>query len=172
MAKRIDRRAFLKTSTGVLGAGMVAQAAKADVPAGRDPFEYEITRTDEEWMEMLGEHDFEILRGGRTEQQRSSPLWSETRSGKYLCRGCDLENYSSFTKAYPGKGWVFFTASEPNSQMMAQDSGAEMADEASDITIEVHCRRCGSHTGHILLVNGQVLHCINGASLTFVPDEA
>jgi len=33
--------------------------------------------------------------------------------------------------------------------------------------IEVHCRRCGSHLGHILLVDDEVLHCINGRSLTF-----
>jgi peptide-methionine (R)-S-oxide reductase len=36
-------------------------------------------------------------------------------------------------------------------------------------TIEVHCRRCGSHMGHVLLVEGEILHCINGTSLVFTP---
>jgi len=38
--------------------------------------------------------------------------------------------------------------------------------------IETHCRRCGSHLGHILLVDGDVLHCINGTALHLEPDAA
>jgi len=37
---------------------------------------------------------------------------------------------------------------------------------------EVHCRRCGSHLGHHLKVSGEVVHCINGASVNFVPQSA
>jgi peptide-methionine (R)-S-oxide reductase len=38
--------------------------------------------------------------------------------------------------------------------------------------IEAHCRRCGSHLGHVLHVENDILHCINGASLTFAADDA
>jgi peptide-methionine (R)-S-oxide reductase len=53
---------------------------------------------------------------------------------------------------------------------MSQDTRAEMMDDPGpfDIFIEVHCRRCASHMGHILLVDGKLLHCINGTSLNFV----
>ena len=151
----------------------MGSAARANVPANRDPFDYEVTRTDDEWRALLGD-DYAILREGKTELPRSSPLWAEAREGIYACKGCDLQQYTSVTKVNLLKGWVFFHGSEPNAQLMSQDTGAEMADEqpASRFAIEVHCRRCGSHMGHILLVDGSVLHCINGASLAFNPTAA
>lgn len=165
----IDRRNLLTGSAMLAGVAAFARPAAADVPAGRDHFDYEVTRTDEEWRAMLGD-DYPILRDGKTERQRSSPLWAEARQGRYDCKGCGLTQYSAFTKVNLLKGWVFFTASEPNAQLMSQDGPAEMSDTpgAFDVSIEVHCRRCGCHMGHILLVEGSVLHCINGASLNFV----
>lgn len=169
----IERRDVLTGLVTIAGASAIGTSADAAVIAGQDPFPYEITRSDADWRAMLGE-DFCILREGGTEKQRSSPLWAEARPGHYDCRGCGLTQYTSFTKVNLTKGWVFFTGSEPNSQMMSQDGIAPMAPirQAQDITIETHCRRCGSHMGHILLVEGQVLHCINGASLLFRPDTA
>ena len=35
------------------------------------------------------------------------------------------------------------------------------------IGVEVHCRRCGSHFGHIIAVDGTILHCVNGAAFHF-----
>jgi len=164
----IYRRNLLTGSAMFAGIAALGTSTKAAVPAGRDPFDYEVTRTEDEWRAMLGE-DFCILREGETERPRSSQHWAEAREGMYNCRGCDLPQYSSFAKVSLLKGWAFFTASEPNAQMMSQDGPAIMAEggSAHDIAIEVHCRRCGSHMGHILLVEGKVLHCINGASLNF-----
>lgn len=165
----VARRDFLKSTAIFAGLTSLGSRAQANVPAGRDPFDYEVTRTDEEWREMLGE-DYPILREGKTEDPRSSPLWAEATQGTYSCKGCDLPQYQSDLKVNLLKGWVFFTGSIPNSQMMSQDGPAEMGDRtAFDISIEVHCRRCGCHMGHILLVEGSVLHCINGASLTLTP---
>ncbi len=164
----INRRNLLIGTTAIASMGVIGSTARANVPAGRDPFDYEITRSEAEWRELLGD-DYGILRDGGTELPRSSPLWAEARDGTYACRGCDLLQYTSVTKVNLLKGWVFFVGSEPNSQMMSQDTGSAMADNpaTSKFAIEVHCRRCGSHMGHILLVEGKVLHCINGASLTF-----
>jgi peptide-methionine (R)-S-oxide reductase len=166
--EKISRRKLLKGSTVMAGLGVLGTATNADVPAGRDPFDYEITRTEQEWRALLGD-DYAILREGKTEVPKSSPLWDEVRAGQYNCKGCDLPQYTSVTKVVVEKGWVFFTASEPHAQLMSQDGRAEMADDpgAFDIFIEVHCRRCGSHMGHILPVIGSALHCINGASLNF-----
>ncbi len=169
----IYRRNLL--TSGAIFAGMAALGTKtkADVPAGRDAFDYEVTRTDVEWRALLGDA-YPIMREGKTEQQRSSPLWAEARPGDYYCKGCDLHHYRGALKVNLTKGWLFFTASEPNSQLMSQDGPAVMADPQNpfDVSIEVHCRRCGSHIGHILLVEGRALHCINGASLNFVEAAA
>lgn len=169
--KDINRRDLIAGTAMFAGLNTLGTSAFANVPAGRDPFDYEITRSEAEWRELLGE-DFAILREGRTEQPRSNPLWAEARTGTYDCRGCDLLQYSSHTKINLLKGWAFFSSSEPNAQLMAQDTSSIMSDAPSsaifDATIEVHCRRCGSHMGHILLVENRVLHCINGASLSFI----
>lgn len=167
----LNRRAVLKGSAIFAGASALPAMSNADVVAGRDPYEYEITKTDAAWRAQLGDADYAILREGQTEMPRSSPLWAESSDGHYNCKACDLEQYRSNTKVNLPKGWLFFTASEPNAQLMSQDGNADMSDAPSafDVYIEVHCRRCGSHIGHILLVEGKVLHCINGASLTFHP---
>jgi len=181
MSFKVTRRSALKHSVFALGAGVAGSVAQAAVPAGRDPFDYEITRSEEEWREMLTEEEYRILRDGGTEQQYSHPLWEEKSAGTYHCKGCDLQVYASEQKYFPDKGWVFFTVGYPNSQMMAIDARSEMADvmvtedqsrselneQAASFFIETHCRRCGSHLGHILPVEGRALHCINGASLVF-----
>ena len=165
---KIDRRNLMTGTAIFAGLTALGASAKADVPAGRDPFDYEVTRSEAEWRAMLGD-DFGILREGKTELPRSNPLWAEARQGTYACRGCDLHQYDSFTKVNLLKGWVFFASSVPNSQLMSQDAGTAMSGEPAtfDAAIEVHCRRCGSHMGHIFLVEGSILHCINGASLSF-----
>ncbi len=168
-----DRRQVLTAGAAAAGLSGLGTQTHARVPAGRDPFEYEFTLTDAEWRERLGDA-YSVLREGKTERQRSSPIWDETRAGMYHCKGCDLPHYHSDLKVQLPKGWLFFVASEPNSQLMSIDSIAVMAERptAHDARIEVHCRRCGSHIGHILLVGGEVLHCINGASLNFIEAQA
>ncbi len=75
------------------------------------------------------------------------------------------------------KGWAFFRHSEPDTVLTGLDGEIdEYGDMANSngATIEVHCRRCGSHMGHILfvLVALEQLHCINGTSLIFHPETA
>ena len=138
-------------------------------------FVYQITRTDAEWREFLTPEEFRILREGGTEAMHSSPLVTEKREGIYRCRGCDLEHYEALWKVPLEIGWVFFRHSQPNSVLTAID-GAPFDDDGNDIRIlaavEVHCRRCGSHLGHIVHAEGQLVHCINGASLVFAPAAA
>ena len=163
------RRDLLRGSTLLAGAALLPTSPAADVAAGRDPFDYEITRTEADWRAHLGDA-YPTLREGRTETPMSSDIWAEARPGRYDCKACALTQYRSELKIHLPKGWLFFVASEPNAQLMSQDSSAGTGEtpSAGQIDIEVHCRRCGSHMGHILLVEGQVLHCINGASLNFV----
>ncbi|MGJ8609748.1 MAG: peptide-methionine (R)-S-oxide reductase, partial [Octadecabacter sp.] len=151
--------------------------------AGEDAFEYEFTRTDEEWLAELGDFDFAILREGETEQQFTNPYWQLNEVGKFHCKGCDLLAYDSERKFFPDKGWAFFTAGEPNAHMFSVDTRGTMSDEMVDETpkrneiaanffMEVHCRRCGSHHGHIVSIDSRPLHCINGGSLVFKPANA
>ncbi|MGS4945103.1 peptide-methionine (R)-S-oxide reductase [Meridianimarinicoccus sp. RP-17] len=163
------RRDFL-AATGLTAAAAAApRHAAAAQSAG---FAFEITRTDDEWRAMLTQDEFRILRRGGTELPGSSELWTETRPGDYCCKGCDLLLYRGAWREPVDKGWVFFRHSEENAVLTGIDGPvAEYGmDPYTDLTmIEAHCRRCGSHLGHILLVDGIVLHCINGTSLAFTP---
>ena len=54
---------------------------------------------------------------------------------------------------------------------------SQFSDEERDLldpllSLEVHCRRCASHLGHILYVENKLVHCINGTSLNFSPEAA
>lgn len=175
MSITLSRRQLLAQSALAASVATLSQKSFADVAAGQDGFDYEITRTDAEWMELLGEFDYGILREGRTEFPRSSDLWNETRAGLYSCKGCGLPQYESRTKVELDKGWAFFAVSITNAQMMNTDVSGSMQEAMAapdDLFIETHCRRCGSHLGHILTPERKTLHCINGAALTFEPETA
>lgn len=173
-AHDLTRRGFF-ASTGAAALTVVSSPASASVAAGSaSDFQYEVVRTIDEWYTQLGEQSYAIMREGFTEARKSSPLWEETRVGTYHCKGCDLHNYDASFKVVLDKGWVFFEHAQSDSVLTAIDGpvpeyGA-MAEDAA--FTEVHCRRCGSHLGHLLIIDGAMLHCINGASLDFKPEAA
>lgn len=165
MQAQISRRTLLATS-----AMLMPGAAAARYVSSTDGFAYEVTRSRAEWIELLGEDTFLIMREGHTEVPKSNPHWDSLAPGIYACKGCELPLYDARWKVVLDKGWLFFRHGEANALLMGIDwpEGSNMAEEFAALTgIEVHCRRCGSHMGHIVLIENKLLHCINGASMTF-----
>ena len=124
---------------------------------------------------MLTAEEFVIMREGYTEIPKTGSMWQETRDGTYHCKGCELHLYSSNTKVILDKGWVFFFHGEPDAVLMNIDGVPPQYDGLSDgekLLTEVHCRRCGSHMEHLLIINGKMTHCINASSLDFVLEDA
>lgn len=170
------RRFFLKASalSAVALTPSLRPAAAATKPAGSG-YTYEVTRTDAEWRAKLNDDEFRILREFKTEKAHSHPYATSTDNGTYACRGCDLEIYDSSWKVILDIGWVFFKHSKPDSVLTSIDGGpsGQGVDEQGRFSmIEAHCRRCGSHLGHILIVKNDLLHCINGTSLQFTAASA
>lgn len=165
-----SRRAFMGSTLLSAAALPFAGAAQAR-PERNFDFIYEITRSEEEWRARLSKYEYEILRNSGTEWAKSSELWDDYREGMFHCRGCDLTVYSSEWRVELDKGWVFFSHAQPTTVLTDIDKAANysMNASAARTMIEAHCRRCGSHLGHILTVEGQLVHCINGASLRFEP---
>lgn len=167
--RKHTRRGFL-AATGMSAAAAVAP--RQGTAGTSDEFEYEVTRTEAEWREMLNDEEYRIMREGGTELPASSALWSETRQGNYCCKGCDLLVYRGAWREPVEKGWVFFRHCETNTVLTSIDGPVAeygMTEYTNLTMIEAHCRRCASHLGHILIVEDMVLHCINGNSLTFAP---
>ena len=135
-------------------------------------YPYEVRRTDAEWRAMLSDTEYSIMREGETEIPKSSFLWQETKDGEYHCKGCDLKVYDSRWKTIVDKVFSFFFHSEPNAVMTDIDGpnpAYGMNPNAEIALTEIHCRRCGCHLGHHLIVGNRPLHCINGTALNFRP---
>ena len=161
------RRHFMM-SAAVAGTAIAHPARAAKTPKG---FQYEVKRTEAEWRAMLTDEQFRVMRQGATELPANGTLWKDYSPGEFQCRGCDLHVYSSDWRVEIDKGWVFFLHSQPDAVLMGIDQGDDdgMTGEATTAAIETHCRRCGSHLGHIVQVDGQLVHCINAASLVRDP---
>jgi peptide-methionine (R)-S-oxide reductase len=138
--------------------------ATVSAPAFATTTPFEVTRTQAEWRALLTDTEYAVMREERTEAPFSSPLDAQTREGTYHCKGCDLPLYASTHKYDSGTGWPSFWQSLPDAV------GTRPDNTLFTTRTEVHCRRCGSHLGHIFddgPVPTGMRHCLNGVSLVF-----
>ncbi len=152
----MKRRTFLAATAATLGITRSAQAAEGD---------YEVTRTEAEWREMLSDIEYRVMREGGTERAFSSDLHDLKAEGIYHCRGCDQRLYSSEHKYDSGTGWPSYWRAIDDSLI-----GTKPDRSLFMTRTEVHCSRCGSHLGHIFDDGPDPTgkrHCLNGVSLTF-----
>ncbi|MBU2357959.1 MAG: peptide-methionine (R)-S-oxide reductase MsrB [Alphaproteobacteria bacterium] len=143
---------------------LIATLAASAAPLALRAETFEVTRTDAAWRAMLTDAQYAVMRRESTERAGSSPLDKNYAPGTYLCRGCDLPLYPSDTKFDSGTGWPSFYASLPDAV------GTKVDKSLFTSRTEVHCRRCGSHLGHIFDDGPKPTgkrHCLNGVSLKF-----
>ncbi len=145
---------------------LIGLGASASVAAFAGPAQaaFEVTRTDAQWRAMLTPLQYHVMREEGTERAFTSPLDKFYEDGMYHCRGCDLAVYASDHKYDSGTGWPSFWQAQPDAIRTKDDR------KLFRVRTECHCRRCGSHFGHIFgdgpAPTGK-RHCLNGASLVF-----
>ena len=123
-------------------------------------------QSDEEWRKLLSPAAYRVLRRQDTEAPFTSPLNKEHRKGVFACAGCALDLFSSDTKFDSGTGWPSFFRPLPNAVQTSSDKSLFME------RIEVHCRRCGGHLGHVFDDGPKptgLRYCMNGVALKFHP---
>jgi len=187
MNRRDSLQMILTTSLtlGLAGLPVLARTAPAltqqEINAMRNnwrdlaPVDYESPRPEdkvelsqEEWRDRLTAEQFRVMRKAGTEQAYTSPLNDESRDGLFVCLGCQLPLFTSAMKYDSGTGWPsFFT------------SIADVFATKTDFKLlwprtEYHCRRCGSHHGHVFKDGPPPTGerwCNNGVALKFIASD-
>lgn len=173
-----NRRQFVGVLRATTLATASSSAASASNPKSRSEG-YAVQYTDREWAYMLSGSQYNILRQGGTERQKSSILNTFTATGNvgtYVCAGCKTPLFSSKDKFSSGTGWPSFASALEGVEVEAVDPlTATLAGR------EVRCGTCGGHLGDLfndgwIYVNTLAFqtgnrYCIDGAALIFKPED-
>jgi len=180
------RRKFLRdqfVGAGTMAAATTLWSSKPPVASAKAPKSrtegYEVQRTEREWAYILSGAQYNILRKGGTERQKSSILNTFTATdnvGTYVCAACKTSLFASANKFNSGTGWPSFAkATEGVEAEAVNPISATLGGR------EVRCGTCGGHLGDLfndgwIYVGTQAFetgsrYCIDGAALVFQPAD-
>jgi peptide methionine sulfoxide reductase msrA/msrB len=103
-----------------------------------------------------------------TEAPFSGEYYNNNRVGKYFCKQCGLELFSSEDKFESGCGWPSFDDEVKNSVKKITDSDGQRT--------EILCAKCDGHLGHIFkgenFTTKNTRYCVNSICLDFIEEKA
>ena len=135
------------------------------VEKGRLVVSDKVVKSEEEWKKELSPEQFRILRDKGTERAFSGHLLKNHEEGTYTCAACGADLFASDTKFESGSGWPSFYDSIAKENVVT-----ETDDTLGMRRVEILCRRCGGHLGHVFDDGPRptgLRYCVNSASLDF-----
>jgi peptide-methionine (R)-S-oxide reductase len=128
-----------------------------------------VRKTDAEWRKILTKTQYMVTRQKATEPAFSGKYATGHFRGTFVCVCCDAELFNAQNKFESGTGWPSF-----DRPANARAIGREMDYSATEPRVEVMCRRCGAHLGHVF-DDGPTMttlrFCINSAAIKLRPPD-
>ena len=136
-----------------------------------EPYHPTVTRTPQEWRQLLTPFEFAVLREAATEPPGTGEYETTNEPGDYACKGCGAILFTATEKFESHCGWPsFYQPTEGDAVELIEDRTHGM------IRTEARCAACGGHLGHVFTGEGydtptDERWCINSISLTLEPAE-
>ena len=125
-----------------------------------------VTHSDADWRSQLTAQQYWSARRGTTDTPFTGTYYQSDAAGLYRCVCCGSALFSSATKFDSGTGWPSYT-----SPVAAENIYTQADNSLSMHRIEVLCRLCDAHLGHVFDDGPPptgLRYCINESALRFV----
>lgn len=127
-------------------------------------------KNDEYWRDKLSPEEYYVCREKGTERAFTGEYWDTVTPGVYNCRCCGTPLFESDDKFDAGCGWPSYS----------RPINAEVIREERDtshgmIRVEVMCKNCNAHLGHVFPDGPQptgMRYCINSLSIKLDEKES